>query len=136
MPRPSQVIVDGKKICSSCKEMLPLSSFHGDSTRPSGYQSACRNCRDAKYGKGSRNSALKFKYGISADQYDTMYAEQEGRCLICNVHQDVLCVDHDHLTKVVRGLLCRECNFGLGKFADDPQRLMAAAAYLVAHSTR
>ena len=81
--------------------------------------------------RAARDSVLWTKYGIRESDYDEMYEDQEGRCLICNVHQEVLCVDHDHQTKVVRGLLCKECNWGLGKFADDPNRLLAAAAYLM-----
>lgn len=58
-----------------------------------------------------------------------MLVAQAGCCLICkqNVKLDV---DHDHVTKAVRGLLCRHCNLGLGAFSDSPGRLRQAATYL------
>ena len=80
-----------------------------------------------------RNSNLKRLYGITADDFDRMLAEQGGGCAICgspdpqgrNFH-----VDHCHDSKVVRGILCHPCNTGLGNFVDDPGRLAAAVAYL------
>jgi hypothetical protein len=83
------------------------------------------------------DSVLWTKYRIRLSDYMKMYEEQDGRCAICLIAPtgenswDKLCVDHDHSTGKVRKLLCRECNWGLGKFADDPERLLAAAAYLI-----
>lgn len=58
------------------------------------------------------NSYLK-PYGITVDQLLELYAYQDDRCLIyCRFVE--LCVDHDHLTGEVRGLLCRRCNAVLG----------------------
>lgn len=52
-----------------------------------------------------------------------------GRCAICaGVRR--LVVDHDHVTGKVRGVICHECNVGLGWFRDDPVRLQAAIRYL------
>ncbi|WP_159083913.1 endonuclease VII domain-containing protein [Nocardioides terrigena] len=77
-------------------------------------------------------------YGLSHDDYLAMHDEQGGVCAICHEPEGMtykgkpkaLCVDHDHETGKVRGLLCAACNFALGKFRDNPALLRAAADYL------
>jgi hypothetical protein len=77
---------------------------------------------------------LRTKYGITLEHYNQLFATQGGRCSICGIHQveleQRLCVDHNHLTEQIRGLLCKECNFGLGKFKDDKKLLLKAVNYL------
>jgi len=66
-----------------------------------------------------------------------MLARQNGRCASCKIRPaETLCVDHCHRTGMVRGLLCRKCNTGLGCFNDSPALLHAAAAYLRRHAAR
>lgn len=88
--------------------------------------------KDAEY--VSRKTALK-KYGITPEDYDEMYSKQEGKCAICKSHQlslkKKLCVDHCHKTGKVRGLLCNNCNLGLGSFKDDKIILETAIKYLI-----
>jgi hypothetical protein len=68
----------------------------------------------------SRKSNLKWSYGITPEDYDKMFAEQNGRCAICgNESTKRLCVDHDHKTGKIRGLLCFDCNKALGFIHDD-----------------
>jgi len=55
---------------------------------------------------------------------------QRGRCAICRNTLDRPHVDHDHETGKVRGILCPNCNVGLGHFASDPVRLRRAIAYV------
>lgn len=84
---------------------------------------------------------MKYLYGITADQYRTLYANQGGRCAICDTFEPVefkMSVDHDHACcpgekacgKCVRGLLCNRCNVLLGHAQDNPDHLRRAIAYL------
>jgi len=90
-----------------------------------------------------RDSYLKRAFGIGIDDYDTLFARQDGECAVCGkkftgpgdyklkgAPNGVPRVDHDHATGNVRGLLCQHCNVGLGMFNDDPELLSAALAYL------
>jgi hypothetical protein len=65
-----------------------------------------------------RAHALMSRFGITLDDYDAMLVKQDGKCAICDVPQGELkrplYVDHCHLTGIIRGLLCRVCNLGVG----------------------
>lgn len=82
------------------------------------------------------------RYGVTPDEYQQKFAEQDGRCAICGVRPNPegrgpaarLHVDHDHVTGENRGLLCVRCNPGVGYFQDDPALLRAAANYIERHS--
>ena len=75
-------------------------------------------------------AGLKHRYGMSDETYRMMYASQSGKCLICGQSEKILCVDHNHVTGVIRGLLCHVCNSGIGRFQDDPGLCEKAAQYL------
>jgi hypothetical protein len=79
----------------------------------------------------NRNSWLRSAYGIDLFDYNLMVEMQGGRCLICQkTFEHQLVVDHDHQTKEVRGLLCSQCNQGLGFFHDDATSLERARLYI------
>jgi len=59
-----------------------------------------------------------------------MFEAQEGRCAICRRELAEARIDHDHITGSVRGLLCQNCNAGIGMLQDDPDILRAAVVYL------
>ena len=68
-----------------------------------------------------RRGQLKRQYGISPADYDALLAKQDGVCATCGKpSEETLCVDHCHETGTIRGLLCRQCNFALGCFKDEP----------------
>jgi hypothetical protein len=82
-----------------------------------------------------RKWRLREKYDMTEGEYDALVERQDGRCAICAERpDDRLHVDHDHDTGAVRGLLCRNCNIGLGYYADDPDRMASAAFYLISHT--
>ena len=73
------------------------------------------------------------KYGITLTEKNKMQDEQGNKCKIC--YQDFSAdvkpaVDHCHTSGKVRGLLCNNCNVGLGMFQDNPVALIKAAEYL------
>ena len=92
---------------------------------------------DPVYRENVRAARRRFKvvYGISLEDYDVMLERQNGACAICGRKpNERLAVDHCHATGTVRGLLCAKCNSGLAFYQDNPERLLAAIAYLEASS--
>ena len=80
-----------------------------------------------------RDSYYLRTYGLTADQFDALLEQQGGGCAICRKLFERLAsmhLDHDHRTGRIRGILCLNCNQGVGKFFDDPELLERAAAYL------
>jgi len=77
-----------------------------------------------------KNATLKHVYGITLEDYENMYISQEGKCITCHKFYEVLCVDHNHLTGKVRGLLCRNCNTALGVINDNIVILENMIVYL------
>jgi Recombination endonuclease VII len=70
------------------------------------------------------------RYGLSLEEYRAILERQGNACAICKRSGVRLYIDHCHVTRMVRRLLCGRCNTGLGFFSDDPDRLRAAADYL------
>lgn len=86
----------------------------------------------------------KSKYGILYSDYLVILNSQNGLCNICGLPETQvdtrrnkvkrLAVDHCHTTGKIRGLLCHECNTGLGKFKDNPELLNKAIQYIRKHT--
>jgi hypothetical protein len=89
-----------------------------------------------------RNQALKRDFGITLEEYKKKLVAQNGVCAICRQPETLvrrgvvanLAVDHDHKTGVIRDLLCSDCNNGIERFKEDPERLRSAIAYLECHA--
>lgn len=104
----------------------------------------CGSCRGRRYREQNpdahRRSVLKQKFGITLEEYEHFLHIQNSVCAICKSPETatrkgnlrLLCVDHDHETGEVRGLLCNKCNIALGQMDDSPNLLREAAKYLEA----
>jgi hypothetical protein len=94
------------------------------------YDLAWRQAHREESRKWRRTYHLAKNYGLTPEQHDALYANQEGKCAICGRHEDKLGVDHNHSTKQVRGLLCLRCNAVIGMAYDDTDILLSAIKYL------
>lgn len=133
------------RICTKCKEELPLSEFHKDKSQPHGYHYTCKKCRseaNRKYYSSSigqiknRSYKLLSRYNLTLEQYEQMLIDQNYKCAICgstdnkSSQHNSFMVDHCHETGEVRGLLCNLCNSVLGKARDDVKILRKSIEYL------
>ena len=81
---------------------------------------------------------IERKYGLSKEEFEALLHKQECKCAICRnplkVNSgnggDGPCIDHCHDTGKVRGILCNNCNRGLGMFKDNTEYLTSAISYL------
>lgn len=89
--------------------------------------------RDGKKPPACRKAEKRYRnYGITEPEYAALLEKQDHRCgVCCQPSETALCVDHDHGTGRVRGLLCHKCNTMIGLAGDDTARLRAAIAYLI-----
>ena len=112
------------KVCTKCKRELLFEEFHKNTKTRDGLRSDCKRCKAV--------SDRKAKYGIHNNKYKDLYAEQKCLCAICLIPlaKVRVCVDHDHSTGKIRGLLCEKCNTGLGLFRDHPVIVSRAVQYL------
>jgi hypothetical protein len=133
-----------------CKENnpQPFINFSIDKNSKDGYCYKCKKCVKeikSKYDKERRKDPsflLKEKerflikyYDLTLNDYNRLLHVQNFSCAICNIGQKDagakgLVVDHCHITNKVRGLLCGNCNTGLGKFRDRKDLLINAITYI------
>jgi len=140
---------NGERRCSHCEQHKPLDQFNVDKTGPSGRSFYCKVCASAKSRKhhhrrketdpeyllAKKTNYLKWKFGISLDEYKRRLAKQDHTCAICHTKEPNggWHLDHDHATGQLRDFLCCTCNAGLGYMKDSPEILRAAAIYLERH---
>lgn len=77
------------------------------------------------------------RYGATLEWWKTTFESQNQSCAIClslvSKNNKDFCIDHDHSTGKLRGILCGHCNTALGKFEDNPDHLTSAIKYLLKH---
>lgn len=125
------------KTCATCKKEYPLSEFYKDKTKKDGLTIRCKECSRLNKRKNGRKADLKKRYNLSTEEYEYISFKQGHVCAICNEQSQngkKLCVDHDHKTNAIRGLLCNNCNTSLGLLKDDPELVIRAYNYLVIHN--
>ncbi len=76
-----------------------------------------------------RRANLRRRYGLTVDEYEAMLQQTEYSCEVCSKKFN-LCVDHDHTTGRIRGILCKSCNTAIGLLGDDAEHVSAALDYL------
>ncbi len=140
---PRHKIIRGCKICNVCGKNKRVSSYDKCHTI-SGIRGECTECRRSSDRKAKSRTVSKEKqrqynikkiHGLSPERYKILWDSQEGLCAICKVQLSSLSrkavhIDHCHATGKVRGVLCNQCNWGLGHFRDSVLYLDAAKQYL------
>lgn len=154
-------VSDARFECSDCKRDLPATDYYWH-TRGHRHSRACKACYQIKrrpyqinymttvgkakarsrYSPDKRAERVVKSYGLTLEKYDLILALQGGGCAICQSKEAKtkrngrFCVDHDHETGEVRGLLCAPCNRGIGLLQDKIEVLESAAQYLKTHRSR
>ena len=140
------------KTCNTCKQSKSNKSFTVNNARPDNLDSRCRECmsiiRKKKYSdntayyklqwkrnkysksENAEDRRLKSAYGINTKVRNFIIQKAGNHCEICN-NATQLVIDHDHITGIIRGILCSKCNRGLGHFNDDASILQLATDYLL-----
>lgn len=121
---------DSPRECNYCKITKPVGDFYLHSKGGS----VMRKCKACFIRLGTLG-----KYQLSIGQFNSLIEQQNGKCDICGCSMGQTrytqpCVDHNHSTGKVRGILCHGCNTALGFLKESPIRLAAALAYLEKHS--
>ncbi len=146
----------GQKFCPRCEVYKPLSEFHKSKSTGHGYQVYCKPCqydrhsawriknldKAAEAGRKwraankdrSKDHDLKTHYGIAIGTYDALFEKQNGQCAICKTTEPGgkgrFHLDHCHTTNDIRGLLCHNCNLGIGYMKHSEVTIKAAIDYL------
>ena len=133
------------KTCSTCGEKKDIESFPPNRKNKDGKNFKCRECYNLymrnwyiknkeKHKKRVYSSRYAInrraeKYGLTVEEINNLTKKYDGKCWLCR-DKPGTSIDHCHKTGKVRGVLCFDCNTGLGKLGDDVEGLQRAIKYL------
>lgn len=147
----SNIVPLHENVCRKCKTSKAVSEF--SLGRKGKLHSVCKSCDSQRHRKNVmenpeywRNANYKKQYGVTLDQFRIMVSDQMGMCgnRACSTpimvdgpqqgNKNKACLDHDHATGKIRGVLCPSCNIALG-WMEQKSRVLGLAEYLDKHST-
>jgi len=130
------------KRCTKCGEDKELDQFPNERRSSDGVTAQCKACK-SEYNKNWRSQKggnlydRTVRYGMSPEEYEELLEEQLNCCACCGSsnpqRKSGFVIDHDHNTGLVRGLLCHNCNIGIGQLGDSISGVTNALEYLRKH---
>lgn len=126
--------MEPSKKCCSCKVIKSLTDYYKNKSRKDNSDTICKDCRNEVTKITTLNkpdemkaralkSRLKNDFGLTPEAFNKMLQAQNNKCASCGKTTEEngkrLCVDHDHKSGKVRGLLCDNCNVALGHLKDN-----------------
>lgn len=134
--------------CPRCKRQLTRANFHHrkGQTESSSRQPYCKDCQRQhvrqwrknnvdgvkRHNKNSAPHRRRQTHRLSVQAEQQLYSVYGPRCWICGATEETrrMCIDHDHATGLVRGLLCANCNLAIGNFKENPRLMRRGALYI------
>ena len=134
------------KTCPWCNIEKPLEQFLRRSTTKAGRGNICKDCHARVYPtrqerrklrqearvytvESVRKYHLAQRYGLTESTLNGLYDKANNVCQVCSSSKD-LCIDHNHKTGTVRGILCKCCNTALGMLNEDVVRIRKLIQYI------
>ena len=132
------------RVCNELKEETELYKCGRKGGNPEARHTECKECAKTRIKatrdpERARDAHLRRNYGITLADFNRMVLSQGSKCACCGTDKpggkhNQWMVDHDHVTGVVRELLCKDCNIVLGLVEDSPEHLQRLIAYVAKHT--
>jgi hypothetical protein len=132
----------GKRICKICKIEKNIKEFYLQNNKTI-RSTKCKKCycidttkhknrNKSHYNLLDLKGRLRRTYNCTYEEYLKLIKDTQNKCSICQVklRKQTKVLDHCHKKNKVRGIICRDCNFGLGNFKDNIKTLIKAIKYL------